>query len=293
MTNEELLSSIQNASSIKKNSLWLFSCDITYLPSEIGCLSSLQYLYLDKNNISILPTEICQLSKLIHLELHTNEITSLLSTIGNLTNLKYLYLGINKITDLPESIGELTNLEILDIRSNHLTSLPKSISKLTNLQELNLENNQLTSLPDTIEQLDFLTSLKLEGNNLNLPVEIISKTKKPRVIINYYLKLKHSQQGKPLNEVKLLLVGQGGVVKSSLLDLLTHNPYNPDKNKTEGISIQNWQIFINDESIRVNIWDFGGQEIMHATHQFFLTKLSLYLLVLDARLGEDENRIEY
>ena len=32
---------------------------------------------------------------------------------------------------------------------------------------------------------------------------------------------------------------------------------------------------------------------MHATHQFFLTKRSLYLLVLDTRLGEDENRLEY
>lgn len=45
--------------------------------------------------------------------------------------------------------------------------------------------------------------------------------------------------------------------------------------------------------IRLNIWDFGGQEIMHATHQFFLTKRSLYLLVLDARLTQEENRVEY
>ncbi len=45
--------------------------------------------------------------------------------------------------------------------------------------------------------------------------------------------------------------------------------------------------------IKLNIWDFGGQEIMHATHQFFLTKRSLYLLVLDARLTQEENRVEY
>ena len=45
--------------------------------------------------------------------------------------------------------------------------------------------------------------------------------------------------------------------------------------------------------IKFNIWDFGGQEIMHATHQFFLTKRSLYLLVLDARLTQEENRVEY
>ena len=34
---------------------------------------------------------------------------------------------------------------------------------------------------------------------------------------------------------------------------------------------------------RVNIWDFGGQEIYHATHQFFLTKRSVYVLVSDER----------
>jgi Miro-like protein. len=33
----------------------------------------------------------------------------------------------------------------------------------------------------------------------------------------------------------------------------------------------------------MNIWDFGGQEIYHATHQFFLTKRSLYILVADTR----------
>lgn len=32
---------------------------------------------------------------------------------------------------------------------------------------------------------------------------------------------------------------------------------------------------------------------MHATHQFFLSKRSLYLLVLDARLTQEENRVEY
>ena len=42
-----------------------------------------------------------------------------------------------------------------------------------------------------------------------------------------------------------------------------------------------WPIVLsNDERVRLNVWDFGGQEIMHATHQFFLTTRSLYLVVL-------------
>ncbi len=45
--------------------------------------------------------------------------------------------------------------------------------------------------------------------------------------------------------------------------------------------------------VALNLWDFGGQEIYHATHQFFLTKRSLYLLVLDARLDEEQNNLNY
>jgi internalin A len=41
------------------------------------------------------------------------------------------------------------------------------------------------------------------------------------------------------------------------------------------------------------VWDFSGQEIYHATHQFFLTKRSLYILTCNCRTSEEENRIEY
>ena len=42
---------------------------------------------------------------------------------------------------------------------------------------------------------------------------------------------------------------------------------------------------------RVNIWDFGGQEIYHSTHQFFLTKRSVYALVTDER--KEDTDFEY
>ena len=54
-----------------------------------------------------------------------------------------------------------------------------------------------------------------------------------------------------------------------------------------------FEVDVYEHKIRANVWDFGGQEIMHATHQFFLTKRSLYLLILDSRLTQEENRVEY
>ncbi|MBI4662224.1 MAG: TIR domain-containing protein [Verrucomicrobia bacterium] len=45
--------------------------------------------------------------------------------------------------------------------------------------------------------------------------------------------------------------------------------------------------------MRLHVWDFGGQEIQHATHQFFLTERSLYLVVLNGRAGAEDEEAEY
>ncbi len=138
--------------------------------------------------------------------------------------------------------------------------------------------------------------LYLTGNPLPIPLEILVKGSEPTTIINYYLE-HHVKvtvaDKKPLNEVKMLLVGQGSVGKTSLVRRLVEGTFNPRENKTEGIDINPWKVTVDGQGIQLNVWDFGGQEIMHATHQFFLTKRSLYLLVLDARIGEEENRVEY
>jgi internalin A len=53
-------------------------------------------------------------------------------------------------------------------------------------------------------------------------------------------------------------------------------------------------IRLNDsEDIKLHVWDFGGQEIMHSTHQFFLTERSLYLLVLNGRQGHEDADADY
>ncbi|HMB93288.1 MAG TPA: GTP-binding protein, partial [Rhodothermales bacterium] len=128
-------------------------------------------------------------------------------------------------------------------------------------------------------------------NNLAIPPEIIAEVRNPSTIFDY---LRQKQTGtRRLNEAKVLVVGQGSVGKTSLIRRLLYDDFDPAENKTEGIDIQEWQVKVEDQSIDLHMWDFGGQEIMHATHQFFLTKRSLHVLVLDARLGEEENCLEY
>ena len=53
---------------------------------------------------------------------------------------------------------------------------------------------------------------------------------------------------------------------------------------TRGIDVEPWDFPYNEEiTFRANIWDFGGQEIMHATHRYFLTQRSLYIVLADNR----------
>ena len=78
------------------------------------------------------------------------------------------------------------------------------------------------------------------------------------------------------------------------MDCLVHKkPFDPNKKKTEGIQITAWPLELNGEEVRLHVWDFGGQEIMHATHQFFLTERSLYLLVLNGREGGEDADADY
>ena len=270
MDEKVLLQVIKEAAKDGVKELDLSGKELTSLPPEIGKLVNLQILYLNNNQLTALPPE-----------------------IGNLVNLTRLYLYSNQLTALPPEIGNLVNLTYLHLSINRLTALRPEIGKLINLQDLYLNNNQLTALPPEIGKLINLRDLILHTNQLPIPPEILELADKPDEIINYYLQHLTTTEKKSLNEAKMLIVGQGGVGKTSLVKRLIDSKYNPLESKTEGIDIRRWHIEVAGNQIRMNIWDFGGQEIMHATHQFFLTKRSLYVLVLDGRQGEQESRIEY
>ena len=104
--------------------------------------------------------------------------------------------------------------------------------------------------------------------------------------------LQEVAQNRPLNETRMFLLGQGGVGKTSLLKQLMGSDFDPYEGKTEGIYSTPWCIKVDSRNIRLNVWDFGGQEIMPSLHHFFLTKRSLYLVVLNVRVEPAEKQIE-
>ncbi len=174
-----------------------------------------------------------------------------------------------------------------------LRHLPPEIGQLTNLEGLYLENSQLESLPPELGLLTNLVALDLVGNPLtSLSPEIVAQG---TLAILTFLR---DQLGESSRQwvSKLLLVGEGGVGKTSLLRALRGEEFDTGESTTLGIEIKPVELEHPTEAnvtMQLNAWDFGGQEIYHATHQFFLTGRSLYLLLWNARLGFEQGKLYY
>jgi len=138
---------------------------------------------------------------------------------------------------------------------------------LPKLERLDIEENNIKNIP--LEELD------LDGDGYENLL----------LVRNYLRQL--AEEKDYLYEAKLLIIGEGEAGKTSLANKIQNPTYElPPEGiaSTHGIEVRQWHFPYNEHyRYRVNIWDFGGQEILHATHQFFLSKRALYLLVADNR----------
>ena len=274
-------------------SLHLAGNRLTTLPPEIGHLTNLQALHLNRNQLTTLPPEIGQLTNLGVLTLNNSHFSALPPEIGQLTDLRVLTLNNSQLTTLPPEIGQLTDLQELHLDDSHLTTLPPEIGQLANLQKLYLDRNQLTTLPPEIDQLTNLRVLNFSNSQLiRLPPEIVAQGAKA---IWRYLR-GFLEEGSRQWISKMLVVGEGGVGKTQLLRALRYESFEEHSESTHGIQIG--EVHCDhpskpDVTMRLNAWDFGGQHIYHATHQFFLTNRSLFVVVWNARLGYEQGKLFY
>lgn len=211
-------------------------------------------------------------------------------SLRKLHRLENLDLMNNKIKEIPTWIGELAALKGLEIRGNRLRELPQDISSLKSLRGLSVGDNELVALPEALRTMS-LERLIIDGNRaLGLPKSLEQRS--PAEILRYYFESR-DERGRPLLELKLLLVGRGKAGKTTLVKRLAGEK--PSKNELETHSIAIRELILNCPrgDVRTRAWDFGGQEILHSTHQFFLTERSLYLLVLEPRTGLAQRDAEY
>ena len=286
---------IRNLTNLK--SLNLSGTQINKLSTRIDELIYLESLNLSNTRLGELPKNITKLENLQFLDISSTKIEVLPESLGELTSLQTLSLNTTPIKELPESTENLKHLQCLDLRFTQLSDLPESIGYLRELKLLLLEGCSLNELPECLIYLNleykeekycdsncnepgiYINSLKLQKQ----PVEIFSQSR--NLIINYYESMRKDST-LPLNECKVVLLGDGGAGKSLIIDrLMNDGIINPDFDgeATPGICIKSKKYNIGNDEIELHFWDFGGQAIMHSMHRLFLTNRTLYVVVTNAR----------
>lgn len=275
------------------NHLELSFNQITSVSTTLTNLSQLQHLTLSNNMLNELSSEIGNWRLLVSLDLSNNSLTSLPDSITRLTSLSELNLSGNKLVDLPNDLGNCSQLSILNISNNSIVNIPASVGSLSTLHELDVSANEIRSIPESLGSIKRLRSVSLLDNPLRSPLLEIAED--GTTALKAYLS-SLAEKATELWISKLLVVGEGTVGKTSLIKSLVGDDYDEHEPTTHGIRIQDIELAhptSTGVTMRLSAWDFGGQDIYHATHQFFLSDRSLFLLLWNSRQGWEHAKLPY
>ena len=314
--------------------LRLFSCSsLTRLP-ELEKLTQLRKLVLSKCGFVQLPG-LEHLTQLTLLSLSQCNNLTQLSTLDNFTQLTKLILcGCNALTKIPSldnltqldelnlskysnitqmpSLENQTQLAKLDLSScSSLKELPAGIRNMRLLRKLNLQDLNLQDLPDWLPEIAEHFSLSsgdeesgqskaivyLHGTNIEA-IKDMSIFEQPYELVVKWFEERKLGRTQPLNEIKVVFLGDGEAGKSHTIARLMNDGGDPDYQlfdgkSTPGIVIRNKEYDMDGRRIQIHYWDFGGQEIMHSMHRIFLTGRTMYVVLLNARDDTQGDRARY
>lgn len=270
----------------------------TAQPNPFASFVKLKALFLngtnDKKSRLDNLSPLAVLENLQQLDISRTEVNNL-SPLSSLVQLQILWISYTEVADLSPLSG-LAQLQMLVLWHTEVTDL-SPLSDLAQLQTLEVSHTVVTDLYPMLGLIKHGLPVKCssswrKGSGIyvkncplsNPPAEIAQQGNE--AILNYFNE-QESQGTAKLYEAKMLLIGDGGAGKTSLLRRLfqpEHTKLPEEQETTKGIAIHQHAFKTADQQdFRLNVWDFGGQEIYHATHQFFLTKRSLYVLLDDTR----------
>jgi len=275
---------------------------ISELIKRLDTFTNLKDLWFWGVYLGEIPTAIRGLKKLTRLRLGSEGIRELPPWMTELSQMRSLSFFPNQLEDLPSWFSEMKSLETIDLSDNPLVRFPDALFDLPLLERISLglrlppaPRGRIKEIPSRIAELENLVELDVGGQPIETPPPEV--VKQGLGAIKSYWRQRKEAGVDYLCEAKLLLIGEPGAGKTSLARKIIDPNYKLEQSEpsTEGIEVSSWRFptvvrladggkkKIATHEFRVNIWDFGGQEIYHATHQFFLTRRSVYVLVVDDR----------
>lgn len=285
--------------------LEMLNCRLTAIPNWIEELRLLHTLILPFNQITTFPKTLTRISQLHTLDLSGNDLQEIPEWIAELGTLRSLALSRTGLTEFPLGVTRLATVDSLYLAGNHIVELPVEIAEMKELRRLVLggeraspflrmkdgnTGNRIATLPQTLLKLPKLRDLSLDGNPLN--PELAAAYSQGLHAVKAYLRAR-AEGTVALNEAKLILIGEGEVGKSCLLDALRDSPWQ-EHDSTHGINIAPVNVTDPDSGaiITLNGWDFGGQRVYRPTHQLFFSSPAVYLLVWKPREGEQAGQVK-
>ncbi|MEZ4960421.1 MAG: COR domain-containing protein [Saprospiraceae bacterium] len=199
---------------------------------------------------------------------------------GPCPELLLLDLSENQLKELalPDGFGKLAYFYL---KGNQLSALhfPPGLPAL---DTLHLEENQLKSFSeDILISAPALTSLYLKKNPLPDAMRGTIEESSGNSSIDFLKRyFKDMAKGSIAdNECKVLLIGNGNVGKTCLAERLVNNTFLGKWESTHGIVLRQYPL----KEYLLNLWDFAGQDIYHATHRLFMQSGAVYLVLWDAQ----------
>jgi internalin A len=258
--------------------------------SPVKDLTQLQILYVSNTQVS----DLAPIKNLAQLQMFSVSDTQVgdLAPIKDLAQLQELYAYNTQVSDL-SPIKDLAQLQILNVHNTQVSDL-SPVKDLTQLQILDVRNTRVSDLrplksiiqkriPVKWGTFDSRGGILVKNCPLtNPPIEIVQQGNEA---ILRYLEEQERSGTFTLNEARLLVVGQAGAGKTSLRTKIMDDQADlPAEDKTtRGIDIETYQFPTEAGPFDLRIWDFGGQNIQHYAHQFFLSDSVVYALVRDER----------
>ena len=93
-------------------------------------------------------------------------------------------------------------------------------------------------------------------------------------------------------KIQIIMIGESGVGKTSLIRRYTNNIFNANNLETIGIEFYNREERINNKIIQIKFWDTAGQEIFHSLTKNFYRKADGIIIVYDITNKESFERVQ-
>lgn len=261
--------------------LELDGADIKELPQWLFELKSLKYLSLSKLHLNRFPEEIARMNKLEGIYLDSTKFPSWPVKIKIPSTLHYIVLdGAYLPKDNKLKLSIIPNA-IIELKPQYVNNQNDIDEKSINLQ---------VSLGGNISRnYDKKKLYSVDSEKSYLYLKKLYRTKKSEM---------YGIENSRLRHIKITLLGCGAVGKTSLVQRLCQ--WNPDDDNiplesvqtTHGVNVDYHMYIKNiwDKKMKdyvnftVNFWDFGGQDKYRGINKLLLTKHSIYIIVLDARM---------